>query len=79
MVFVVGQDDKVEMRPVQASGWEGNQWLIDEGLQAGERIIVEGMHKIAPGAPVKPVQANRQPEGEMSARKTEPEKARVGQ
>jgi membrane fusion protein (multidrug efflux system) len=75
MVFVVGQDDKVEMRPVQASGWQGNQWLIDEGLQAGERIIVEGIHKVAPGAPVKPVQANRHPGGEMSARKTDAGKA----
>jgi membrane fusion protein (multidrug efflux system) len=79
MVFVVGQDDKVEMRPVQASGWQGNQWLIDEGLQAGERIIVEGIHKVAPGAPVKPVQANRQPGGEMSARKIDAGKGGVVQ
>jgi membrane fusion protein (multidrug efflux system) len=74
VVFVVGQDDKVEMRPVQASGWQGNQWLIDEGLRAGERIIVEGMHKIAPGAPVKPIQANQQRGAEMSAKKTPHEK-----
>jgi membrane fusion protein, multidrug efflux system len=79
VVFVVGQNDKVEMRPVQASGWQGNQWLIDEGLQAGERIIVEGIHKVAPGAPVKPVQANRQSGGEMSARKADPGKAGVVQ
>jgi membrane fusion protein (multidrug efflux system) len=77
VVFVVGQDDKVEMRPVQASGWQGNQWLIDEGLQSGERIIVDGMHKVAPGGPVKPIQANHQPAAEMSARKTDPEKAGV--
>jgi membrane fusion protein (multidrug efflux system) len=74
VVFVVGQDDKVEMRPVQASGWQGNQWLIDEGLRAGERIIVEGMHKIAPGAPVKPIQANQQRGAEMSAKKIAHEK-----
>ena len=74
VVFVVGQDDKVEMRPVQASGWQGNQWLIDDGLRAGERIIVEGMHKIAPGAPVKPIQANQQKGAEMSAKKTVHEK-----
>lgn len=79
VVFVVGEEDKVEMRPVQASGWQGNQWLIDEGLQAGERIIVDGMHKVAPGAPVKPVQANRQQGADMSARKTDPPKAGVVQ
>jgi membrane fusion protein (multidrug efflux system) len=77
VVFVVGQDDKVEMRSVQASGWQGNQWLIDEGLQSGERIIVDGMHKVAPGGPVKPIEANHQPGAEMSARKTDPEKAGV--
>jgi membrane fusion protein (multidrug efflux system) len=83
VIFVVGQDDKVEMRPVQASGWQGNQWLIDEGLQAGERIIVDGMHKVAPGAPVKPVQAKQQPPAEpaaeMSARKTDPGKSGAAQ
>jgi membrane fusion protein, multidrug efflux system len=79
VVFVVGEDNKVEMRPVQASGWQGNQWLIDEGLRSGERIIVDGMHKVAPGGPVKPIQANHQPAAEMSARKTDPEKAGVTQ
>ena len=79
MVFVVGPDDKVEIRPVQASSWQGNQWLIDEGLHAGERIIVEGMHKIAPGAPVKPVQANRDPASEMSAKRISPSKTEAAQ
>ena len=79
MVFVVGPDDKVEIRSVQASSWQGNQWLIDEGLHAGERIIVEGMHKIAPGAPVKPVQANRDPASEMSAKRISPSKTEAAQ
>ena len=79
MVFVVGPDDKVEIRPVQASSWQGNQWLIDEGLHAGERVIVEGMHKIAPGAPVKPVQANRDPASEMSAKQISPSKTEAAQ
>jgi len=57
IVFVVGTDDKVEIRPVQATGWRGKQWLIEEGLRAGERVIVDGMHRIAPGAPVKAVPA----------------------
>lgn len=55
IVFVVGAEDKVEMREVQAASWQGNQWIVEQGLQAGDRIIVEGLHKIAPGAPVKPV------------------------
>ena len=55
IVFVVGAEDKVEMREVQAASWQGNQWIVEQGLRAGDRIIVEGLHKIAPGAPVKPV------------------------
>lgn len=55
IVFVVGKDDKVEMREIVATNWQGNQWIVEEGLHVGDRIIVEGLHKIAPGAPVKPV------------------------
>jgi membrane fusion protein (multidrug efflux system) len=57
VVYVVGEGDKVEVRNVQATNWRGNQWLIEEGLRAGERVVVDGMHRIAPGAPVKPVPA----------------------
>ena len=35
VVFVVGADDKVEIRPVVASSWQGSQWLIDDGLRDG--------------------------------------------
>ncbi len=55
IVFVVGKDDKVEMREIVATSWQGNQWIVEEGVHVGDRIIVEGLHKIAPGAPVKPV------------------------
>lgn len=55
IVFVVGADDKVEMREVQAASWQGNQWIVEQGLQVGDRVIVDGLHKIAPGAPVKPM------------------------
>ncbi len=57
VVYVVGEGDKVEIRNVQGTGWQGSQWLIEEGLRAGERVVVDGMHRIAPGAPVKPVPA----------------------
>lgn len=55
IVFVVGKDDTVEMREIVATNWQGNQWIVEEGLHVGDRIIVEGLHKIVPGAPVKPV------------------------
>ncbi|MBM4133629.1 MAG: efflux RND transporter periplasmic adaptor subunit [Nitrospira sp.] len=55
VVFVVGEGDKVEVRDILAAAWHGNQWLVEEGLKAGERIVVEGMHRLMPGAPVKPM------------------------
>lgn len=55
VVYVVGEDDKVEVRDVQASSWQGNQWLIEAGLKEGERVIVDGLQRVMPGAPVKPV------------------------
>ncbi len=55
VVYVVGEGDKVEVRDILAAAWHGNQWLVEEGLKAGERIVVEGMYRIVPGASVKPV------------------------
>ncbi len=51
-VFVVNDEEKVEMRDVVASDWKGSQWLIDSGLKAGDRVVVNGLMKIGPGAPV---------------------------
>jgi len=50
--LVVGAGDKVEPRSVVASRTVGDRWLIDSGLKAGDRLIVEGLQKIRPGAPV---------------------------
>ncbi|MBH0200729.1 MAG: efflux RND transporter periplasmic adaptor subunit [Nitrospira sp.] len=58
-VFVVDQDEKVQIRGVAASDWKGEQWLIDTGLKQGDRVVVNGMMKIGPGAPVKAVPWSR--------------------
>lgn len=54
-VFIVNDEETVEMRNVVASDWKGTQWLIDEGLQTGDRVVVNGLMKIGPGTPVKAV------------------------
>ena len=54
-VYVVGQDEKIQIRDVAASDWKGDQWLIDRGLNPGDRVVVNGLMKIGPGAPVKAV------------------------
>lgn len=55
IVFVVGKEKLIEIRSVQASGWIGNRWLIEQGLQPGEQVVVDGLHRVMPGAPVNPV------------------------
>lgn len=50
--FVIGQDNKVEKRSVQTARAIGDQWLIAQGLQAGDRLIVEGIQKVRPGQEV---------------------------
>lgn len=54
-VYVVGEDGKVAPRPVKTGTVQGDQWVISEGLKAGDRVIVEGVQKVRPGAPVKAV------------------------
>ncbi|MBK9308617.1 MAG: efflux RND transporter periplasmic adaptor subunit [Nitrospira sp.] len=54
-VYVVNQDEKVEIRDVVASDWKGDQWLIDAGLAAGDRVVVNGLMRVGPGASVKSV------------------------
>jgi len=54
-VYVVNQDEKIDIRDVAASDWKGDQWLIDRGLNQGDRVVVNGLMKIGPGAPVKAV------------------------
>jgi membrane fusion protein (multidrug efflux system) len=54
-VYVVGADNKVAARDVKASDWAGTDWLIDEGLKPGERVVVDGVQKLGPGAVVRPV------------------------
>jgi membrane fusion protein (multidrug efflux system) len=54
LLYVVGADDTVELRPVQAGRVLGDRWVIDRGLNPGERVVVEGFQKIRPGARVAP-------------------------
>jgi membrane fusion protein (multidrug efflux system) len=48
-VAVVGADQKVDIRPVKAGERVGALWVIDQGVQPGERVIVEGLQKVRPG------------------------------
>jgi len=51
-IFVINAEDVVERRAVTAGRIVGNRWVIDEGLNPGDRVVVEGFQKIRPGAKV---------------------------
>ena len=52
-VYVVNAESKAEPRPVQVGEWAGEDWIIQSGLKAGDKVIVDGMARIfMPGSPV---------------------------
>ena len=55
--MVVGADNKVELRVLKADRTAGSAWLVEEGLNAGDRLITEGLQFVQPGAEVKAVPA----------------------
>ena len=54
-LFVVGDQNKVEQRNVTVGVRVGKLWLIEEGVKAGERVVVGGLHRVRSGMTVKPV------------------------
>ncbi|HEY5582623.1 MAG TPA: efflux RND transporter periplasmic adaptor subunit, partial [Rhodoferax sp.] len=54
-VMVVAAAGKVAPRPVKVGGQQGGQWVILDGLKAGEQVMVDGFQKLRGDAPVKPV------------------------
>ena len=54
-VMVVDPEGKVAPRPVTVSGQQNGQWIVLDGLKAGEQVMVDGFQKLRGGAPVKAV------------------------
>jgi membrane fusion protein (multidrug efflux system) len=59
MVWVVNDKNTAEPRPVTLGATLGNDYLLEGGVAPGERVIVEGVIKVRPGAPVKPREAGQ--------------------
>lgn len=58
-VFVVGPGNKAAERKVVADRAVRDAWVVTSGLQPGDKVIVQGLGKIRPGAPIKPVPAGK--------------------
>ena len=55
VAWVVTADNKAERRDLVLGDWYKDQWVVEKGLSAGERIIVEGVQRVQPGMTVQPV------------------------
>jgi membrane fusion protein, multidrug efflux system len=55
VVYTVAANNTVEARPVKTGERVGHDWIIEQGLRPGDRVIVEGVLSVRPGAPVRPV------------------------
>jgi membrane fusion protein (multidrug efflux system) len=56
-VLVLGADNRVEQRPIKTAQQVGQNWAVEDGLKAGESVIVEGLQKVRPGAQVQALPA----------------------
>ena len=54
--LVVMPDNTVELRTIKTDRAIGDKWLVTDGLKAGDRVIVDGLQKVMPGATVKPTE-----------------------
>jgi len=53
-VWTVDENNQVNPRPITVNGASKNQWIVATGITAGEKIVIEGYQKIAPGMTVNP-------------------------
>jgi membrane fusion protein (multidrug efflux system) len=53
--LVVGADNKVSLRAIQATRTSGTDWVVEDGLNDGDKVIVSGVQKVQPGTAVRAV------------------------
>ena len=54
IVYIVNEKNEAIVQPVLAGHWMGKEWVIREGLKAGDKVIVDNIIKLRPGIPVAP-------------------------
>ena len=53
-IAVVGNDNKIEIRTIKPGDHSGSMWIVEDGLKAGESVVVEGIQRLRPGVVVNP-------------------------
>ena len=68
--LVVGADNKVELRTLQADQAIGDKWLVTDGLKSGDRVIVTGLMKVKQGVQVNAQEVDTQAQPQTEAQKS---------
>jgi len=71
--MVVDGDNKVAVRQITASQAIGDKWLVTDGLQAGDKVIITGLQKVKPGAQVKAQEVNPDDKKQQNAQSEQPQ------
>lgn len=66
-VLVVGEDNRVEARQIQTGARIGPDLVVEDGVEAGETVIVQGLQKARPGAEVQPTPISKEASPEATA------------
>ncbi len=53
-VWIVDASNKVSLRPVEVGGWDGSDWIVEKGLQAGDRVALDNLIRLRPNATIQP-------------------------
>jgi membrane fusion protein (multidrug efflux system) len=74
-VYIVDENNTAQPRPIEVGDWVGDAWVINKGVQPGDRVIVEGLMRLGPGAPVRIAEAGAKPAAQpQQAQKPQPKK-----
>ena len=66
-VYVVGENDIAQARPIRLGPEIASGWVVQEGLKGGERVVADGVIRIRPGAPVRPVPVSPGPQATQTS------------
>jgi membrane fusion protein, multidrug efflux system len=73
-VYIVDQNGTAQPRPIEVGDWAGDAWVINKGVQPGDRVITEGLMRLGPGAPVRIADANAAGKPPAQPQKPQPKK-----
>jgi membrane fusion protein (multidrug efflux system) len=73
-VYIVDEKGTAQQRPVELGEWAGDDWIVNQGIQAGDRVIIDGLMKLGPGAPVRIADANAAGKPPAQPQKPQPKK-----